>query len=170
MKTFLQTVHSLPHLVHHSNVSLKNRYINGVNALLNTQLQEEGNSLIVSVPVPGMTKEDLDVYMEDRTLVISTKGQGKLHEHPMGLKHRDLKYSFVLPAGIDTDRIQAKCRNGLLTIKIDKIENKKRHNVIKVLGQESVGKDGGRLNILWDKIKTKLDVRRIVALRPIKYS
>lgn len=171
MKTLFQPLHSLTHLLDDAaDVEVGNQRTGTTHALLSTDLHEEANSFTVSVLVPGMRKEDLSVYIDGKVLVISTKRQPTGREHPGAMTRRYLRYSFILPAGIDTDRMQAKCRNGLLTINLEKKKNKKSHSVIKVLGQENSGKDNSRMNTLWNTIKAKLDARKIVAMRSIKYS
>ncbi|MBL0739973.1 Hsp20/alpha crystallin family protein [Chryseolinea lacunae] len=171
MKTIFKPIHSLSHLLNDvADVELGHQRLGGSHVLLSTQLSEKPDSFTVSVPVPGMSREDLDVHIEDNVLVISTKGQPTDLEYPRAIRHEALKYSFVLPVGIDTDRVQAKCRNGLLTINLEKIKTKKSNTVIKVRGQENNGKDNWRMNTLWDKIKSKLGSGKTVPIRSIKYS
>ena len=136
--------------------------------MLSEQLQQEVDRFIISVPVPGLSKEDLSVYVDGRVLFITKKRQAKLSEQHRGLK-QEFKYCFVVPDGIDTDRIEAKCRHGLLTIKLKKTQTKKHHNVIKVLGDES-RKDSGQLNTFWNKIKAKIAVPKFVQRRQLKVS
>jgi HSP20 family molecular chaperone IbpA len=170
METIFQPIHFLSSPLRDvADIELGDQHISGSNALLSTQLSEEPNNFTVSVPVPGMSKEDLSVHIEDNVLVISLK-EPTVIAYPGAIKHRALKYSFILPAGIETDRVQAKCRNGLLTINLEKTKKKKSHTVIKVRGQENSGKDNWRINTLWDKIKSKLGSRKTVPIRSIKYS
>ena len=169
MKTRFQTIHSLSRHLHDSeHISLGNKRFGSEDNGLSTQLQQEVDCFIVSVPVPGLSKEDLSVYMDDRVLFITKKRQAKLFEQPSGLT-QDVKYSFVFPDGIDTDRIEAKCRDGMLTIKLRKTQSKKHHNVIEVLGDEN-GNDSGPLNKFWNKIKAKIDVPKFSQRRQLKVS
>jgi len=120
-------------------------------------LREDTNRFTVSVHVPGMSKKDLSVYIEGNVLFIATKSKDTLPEHPGARKHRGIMYTFALPPGVDKDGIQAKYRNGLLTIDIEKIN----HILIKVLGQENSAKDTWRMSTLWNTIKAKLNARKI---------
>ncbi len=163
MKTLFKPIHSLSSVLHDSpDVTLGNHLFGNAHDLLNTALQEEGNSFMVSVPVPGMSKEDLHVHIEGRLLVITTKEQGKVVEHNRGWKRRNFMHSFVLPEGIDTNRIHAKCRNGLLTVHLEKRKSKKRHIVVKVSGKENEVRNTMALNNWWERIKGSMDLRKFI--------
>lgn len=163
MKTLLHPIHSLSQILHDSSdVALGNKVFGNSQDLQSTRLQEEGNSFMVSVPVPGMSKEDLSVYTQDQVLFVSTKGQANLSEKKDGSKRKDFVHSFVLPEGIDTNRIHAKCRNGLLTITIEKIKNKKRHRIIKVGGSENDIRNTMPFTAWWNRIKEKVDLRKFI--------
>jgi len=128
-------------------------------SLFNTQVRQGDHSFIVSIPVPGMSRDDLSVRLEGNVLVVESKDHGRLLTPATGWKQK-VKHSFVLTDDIDPDHIQAKCRNGLLTIKVKKA-GKKRHSIIKVSGQDDHAGGTGRLNSLWDKLKAKMDIRRL---------
>ncbi|MEI9921129.1 MAG: Hsp20/alpha crystallin family protein [Bacteroidota bacterium] len=167
MKTHIQPFHSLSRLLHDSaDVAFTNQYLVSDRDLLNTQWHEEANSFMANVPVPGMSKDDLSIHMEGRVLVISTKRHTKSNESIKNLSRGSFKYSIILPDGIDTDRIQAKCRHGLLTITVEKKEKTRKHTVVKVLGPESGPRETERLETFWDKIKGKMNVGRLSTALP----
>jgi len=139
-------------------------------SLFNTQVRQGDHSFIVSIPVPGMSRDDLSVRLEGNVLVVESKDRLQLSGPDAGWK-RQFKHSFVLTGDIDPDHIQAKCRNGLLTIEVNKVnKDKKKHSVIKVSGQDDRGGDTGRLNSLWDKLKVKMDVRRFFQVPKMRTS
>lgn len=169
MKTLFQPIYSLSHLPHDvAYVELENMRTGGAHTLLGKPLHKNTNRFTVSVPVPGMSKKDLSVYTEGNVLIVSAKRQDTLPEHSRARKHRGIMYSFVLPSDIDKDRIQAKCRNGLLTINIEK--NQKHPTIIKVLGQRNSSKDTWRMNTLWNTIKAKLGTRKIIPTGAVQHS
>jgi|GEM_PF-6203173 len=103
MKTLLHPIHSLSQILpDSSDIALSSKIFGNTHDLLSTRLEKEENSFMVSVPVPGMSKEDLCVYTEGRVLLISTKGPGKLSEKKDESKRSDLMHAFVLPDDIDT--------------------------------------------------------------------
>ena len=71
--------------------------------------------------MPGIEKEDVELNVEGRELVIkASHGDRKYHE-------------FVeLPADVDVDSAKASYKNGVLDITIDKVESKKGRKKINV--------------------------------------
>jgi len=85
---------------------------------------------LVKAEVPGCKADDIDISVHGSTLTISgekkqeeeKKEKGYYHvERPYGSFRRDLN----LPADIDTDKIQAECKNGILSITLPKAETAK---------------------------------------------
>lgn len=85
--------------------------------------ETENHDLVVRAELPGMTREDIEVVIENSTLVL--KGEKKLDtevkeenyrriERTYGTFHR----SFSLPNTVDPSRIAAEFRNGVLTVKL----------------------------------------------------
>jgi HSP20 family protein len=77
--------------------------------------------LVIRVEVPGVKPEDVDITVEDRTLVIS----GKRHfaeETEQGGYHRreiftgEFKRTLVLPEGLNAGEITARAENGMLDV------------------------------------------------------
>lgn len=162
MKTLIQPFHSLSRILHDfRDIALNNQHFNAHDSL-SPRWQVEGNSFIIKVPVPGMSKEDISMHLEGRVLVISNKESATSNENVKNLKNIGYKHFITLPDSIDTDSIGAKCTHGLLTIIVDKKEPPTKHTVIKVIGPESGQRVTGRLDSLWNKIKEKIDVRRLV--------
>ena len=85
--------------------------------------ETDTHDLVVRAELPGMNREDIDVTVENNTLVL--KGEKKLDaevkeenyrriERTYGTFHR----SFTLPNTVDTGRIGAEFKNGVLTVKL----------------------------------------------------
>ena len=85
--------------------------------------ETDNHDLVVRAELPGMTREDIDVSVENNTLIL--KGEKKLDtevkeesyrriERTYGTFHR----SFTLPTTVDTGRIGAEFKNGVLTVKL----------------------------------------------------
>jgi HSP20 family protein len=162
MKTLFKPIHSLSRVLHDSpGVILGNAIFSNTPDLFNTQLREEANDFMVSIPVPGMGKEDLNVHIEGQLLVVSMKEKVKLAKHTSVSKHGVL-HSFVLPDGADINRIHAKCRNGLLTVHIEKIKRTKKPIIIKVRGNDNEIRNTTPLNSWWERTKEKMDLRKFI--------
>jgi len=85
--------------------------------------ETENHDLVVRAELPGLNREDIEVSVENSTLVL--KGDKKLDtevkeenyrrvERSYGSFHR----SFTLPNTVDAGRISAEFKNGVLTVKL----------------------------------------------------
>jgi len=85
--------------------------------------ETEAHDLVVRAELPGMAREDIEVTVENSTLIL--KGDKKLDaavkeenyrriERTYGTFHR----SFTLPNTVDATRISAEFKNGVLTVKL----------------------------------------------------
>lgn len=98
----------------------------------NIDLKEDGKAIHVKADIPGIDEKDLNVSLENNTLVISGErreersegdrnGQYIVSERHYGSFYR----SIQLPDGIRADKIRAALRNGVLRIEIPKEESSK---------------------------------------------
>ena len=85
--------------------------------------ETENHDLVVRAELPGLNREDIEVTVENSTLVL--KGEKKLDtavkdesyrriERAYGSFHR----SFTLPNTVDAGRVAAEVKNGVLTVKL----------------------------------------------------
>jgi HSP20 family protein len=85
--------------------------------------ETENHDLVVRAELPGMTPEDIEVSVENSTLVL--KGEKKFDaevkeenyrriERTYGTFHR----SFTLPNTVDASKVGAEYKNGVLTVKL----------------------------------------------------
>jgi HSP20 family molecular chaperone IbpA len=85
---------------------------------------EDPHGIMVIAEMPGVSKDRLHVHADRNTLTI--EGEAAI-EMPQGMEpvHADLKAtrysrSFVLSGELETDAIDAKLKDGVLTIRIPK--------------------------------------------------
>lgn len=85
-------------------------------------LEKEGN-LILRAELPGMTEKQIDLKLEGNTLTI--KGERKMeNEDKKSNYHRVESFygsftrSFRLPDTVDSEKINAEYKNGVLTVTI----------------------------------------------------
>lgn len=100
-------------------------------------IYEQGDNLVLQAEVPGVGRDDLDVRVEGNVLTLSgeRKQQKEIKDeqfHRLERSYGKFVRSFTLPVGIDTDRIKAEFRDGLLTLTLPKAEEAKPKR-IKVL-------------------------------------
>ncbi len=85
----------------------------------------------ITVELPGMSKDDIDISVDDHVLTISGERRAPGLEEENGRRfHRvESRYgtftrSLPLPNVIDTEKINASYENGVLTISIPKLKEK----------------------------------------------
>ena len=96
--------------------------------------ETENHDLVVRAELPGMSRENIEVNVENGTLVL--KGEKKFDsevkeenyrriERSYGAFHR----SFTLPNTVDTAKVSADFKNGVLTVKLPFREEAKPRSI-----------------------------------------
>lgn len=95
-----------------------------------TDIYETADDYVFKLEVPGIKKENITIEFKDNTLFI--KGERKEEKEVKEEDyHRVESYSgtfarnFQLPENIDAKKIDAVLKNGILTLKVAKAEEKK---------------------------------------------
>lgn len=88
------------------------------------------SSFEVEIAAPGLSKEDFAIEVEEDTLKISSNKVEKENEEEVKYSKREFNYnsferSFKLSEEIKREEIQANYVNGVLTVSLPKIEEKK---------------------------------------------
>lgn len=90
-------------------------------------IRETDNEFLVSAELPGLTRKDVHVRLEDHVLMI--EGERKQEKEAKGERtHRierfygSFRRSFTLPDNVDADKIRAECKDGILTVHVPKRE------------------------------------------------
>jgi len=93
-------------------------------------IKETDKQYIIHVDVPGVKKEDVHIRLRDNYLEI--EGEMKKEEekkdetyHRIERKYGNFMRRIAIPEGINTQSIQAKYDNGVLTVSVEKPEKKK---------------------------------------------
>jgi HSP20 family protein len=88
---------------------------------------EEGNDVVVKADMPGVKKEDVDVSLSDDMITI--RGEKKKEEkaerkdyYRAERAYGSFTRSFRLPADVQADKAEAKFDQGVLEIRIPKME------------------------------------------------
>ncbi|MFX0070932.1 MAG: Hsp20/alpha crystallin family protein [Candidatus Hermodarchaeota archaeon] len=80
------------------------------------EVNEENDQIIVIAEVPGVTKEDVEIKATSHSLTISTKPNSVAHAY-----YKEIE----LPSPINSDYAKASLRNGILMVKLKKINIEK---------------------------------------------
>jgi len=92
-----------------------------------TNVQALEDSFILDIALPGLSKTDVDITIENEVLTISDN-----RDQPEALSFRlrefnyaGFKKTFQLPEEVDTDKVSAAFDNGILSITLQKEEEAK---------------------------------------------
>lgn len=97
-------------------------------------ISEHKDRIEFSVDVPGLSKEDIKLNIEDNILTISGEKKKEIKEGVNGYYKTERSYgkferSLSLPEGMDTSNIEASMKNGVLGIVIRKKSELKSRQV-----------------------------------------
>ena len=86
---------------------------------------EDENSIIVRAEVPGCNAEDVEISVYGNTLTISGEKKLKEEKKEKGYYHVESSYGtfrreITLPTDVDSDKIDATCKEGVLSITLPK--------------------------------------------------
>lgn len=94
------------------------------------EVADTENSIDVTAELPGVSKEDVDVDLENNVLTI--RGEKKQQKEEKEKEHYlferyygSFQRSFSLPAPVDESSVKAEFRNGVLKIHLDKAAQSK---------------------------------------------
>ena len=95
---------------------------------------EKGDDLVISAEVPGLERDEIDIRVENNTLVLrgERKRESELDEKDAYRLERSFgafTRSFTLPKTVDASRITASYKNGVLEIKLPKAEEAKPRQI-----------------------------------------
>jgi HSP20 family protein len=89
-------------------------------------IEEAKDKFLVSVDLPGVKEQDIDLTIEDKRLIIKGKRESRTDSsNDRELRHSERSYgeftrSFTLPTNTIPDEIKASYENGILEILIPK--------------------------------------------------
>jgi HSP20 family protein len=96
--------------------------------------QNSDKEMVIKAELPDMTREDIDVTVEHGTLTI--KGEKKVssevkeeHFHRVERRYGTFSRSFSLPQTVDTTKVAAEYKNGVLTVRLPLREEAKPRQV-----------------------------------------
>ena len=93
-------------------------------------IHESDDNLRLTFELPGMDKKDIKVTLVDGVLTISGKRESAQkaegdHYHRCEISTGEFSRSFTLPDTVNTDRISADYKSGLLEVTLAKLEEVK---------------------------------------------
>jgi HSP20 family protein len=121
---------------------------------------EELNKYTIEIPVPGISKRDINIRIEDRMMWITGQRiqKKKIFQSELEYNSYNFHRSLALPYDADLNSIAASCKDGLLKIVVRKIEKTSRR-VIAIEGSEESS------SAKFQKWVNKLNLRNFFKLR-----
>lgn len=88
-------------------------------------IAETDETLEVSIELPGLEQNEVDVSLTDSELIIKGEKKSERDENRKGYHLSERSYgsfyrTIPLPSGVDTDKVNAEFRNGVLTVTLPK--------------------------------------------------
>jgi HSP20 family protein len=98
----------------------------GRSAVPAVDVRETDSEYLMEVELPGLTEKDVEVKLDNTLLTISSSKEEKKEEKKNGYVLRERKSahfsrSFVLPEGVDSEKIAAEFKNGILQLSFPKV-------------------------------------------------
>jgi HSP20 family protein len=93
-------------------------------------IYETEQEIVLKVEVPGVTKEQVNVEVDEGTLHL--RGERKIEKdvkeenfHRVERIYGNFHRSFVLPESVDAEKVRAELKDGVLEIRLGKMEQAK---------------------------------------------
>jgi HSP20 family protein len=97
-------------------------------------LSDGDHELVVKAELPDMSREDIDITVEN--FVLTVKGEKKLSNevkeeqyHHVERRYGTFSRSFSLPQTVDSNRVAAEYKNGVLTVRLPLREEAKPRTI-----------------------------------------
>ena len=98
--------------------------------------RETDEEFLVSAELPGLTKDDVEVTVENGVLSLSGEKREESEEGDTDSGRRILERrygrfqrSFTLPRGVDAEQVEAHLSDGVLTVKLPKAQASKARRI-----------------------------------------
>jgi len=97
-------------------------------------LYEKDDHFMITAELPGVDKNDIKIDLKDRLLTLSGERTYDNEIKEENYYRRERSYgkfqrAFTLPADVDSDKIKAEYKDGVLRIEVPKPEEKKAKQV-----------------------------------------
>ncbi len=99
-----------------------------------TDLSETEDAYLINLDLPGLTKEDVEISFHDGTLSINGERRHEETEEDRTVVRVERSYgrfyrAFTLPQTADTENIEATFGDGVLNIRVPKVEEVKPRRI-----------------------------------------
>jgi len=90
-------------------------------------IYETENELVLKADIPDVEMKDIDIRLENGTLALKGERKFEDEQKTKGFHHAERSYGsfaryFTLPDTVETDKVRAEYKNGVLTLTLPKKE------------------------------------------------
>ncbi|MBZ9578047.1 Hsp20/alpha crystallin family protein [Patescibacteria group bacterium] len=101
---------------------------------LTIDVYQTDKEIIIQSAIAGIEPEDLDITIENDLVIIRGNRERKFTEEKKNYFYQECYWGrfsreIILPAEVDSSRAEATIENGILTIRIPKIEREKKRKI-----------------------------------------
>lgn len=97
-------------------------------------IYEADDALVFQADLPGVTKDEVSIEVHNNTLIL--RGERKPatgvqadHSHRVERPYGPFQRSFVLPSMVDQEKVQATYHEGILELRLPKLESAKPRRI-----------------------------------------
>ncbi len=98
-----------------------------------SRITESEEAFTLTMELPGVSEKQVELTLEDRTLTVTAENEvGSFKEHTLVLNEiQEVRYraAFEIPERVDTAKLQASCKNGMLVLTLPKREEVKPRRI-----------------------------------------
>lgn len=103
-------------------------------SLLAGEVEEADKEIVVRLELPGMQKEDCQITVDGNVLYVRGEKHAERSSrdstyHVMERAYGSFQRSMTLPCNVHADKAKASYRNGVLTVRLPKVNGEKSHEV-----------------------------------------
>ena len=95
---------------------------------------DRAKDIIVTAEIPGIDEDDLEVSVTDRTLTIKGESSHEEEKEEGDMHRREIRRgsffrTLTLPVDVDGSKAKAKCKDGMLELRLPKASGAKKHSI-----------------------------------------
>ena len=105
------------------------------------EVRQQGNNIVVSAELPGLSKDDVHVEVTDEGLAISGERKREHEERREGYYHSERSYGrfyrlVPLPENANVDQVRASFNNGVLEITAPAPQSERKRREVPIEAQQ----------------------------------
>jgi len=98
------------------------------------EVTEKDNEYVVHADLPGMKREDFDITVEGNRFILRGERKEETKEEKKGYYYSERRYgsfarAFTLPAEIDSEKVRAAYKSGVLEVVLPKTAKEKTKKI-----------------------------------------